>query len=157
MVKAKFSDMLLKFIFLTVGPIIAAFALEIFLVPNNIIDGGVVGISILLNYLTKYNLGLLIFILNIPFFFLAFNKIGKKFVLKTFYTITILSLGVNFFHLHRFVITDDLLLITVFGGMILGTGVGLVLRNNGSMDGTEILSLVLSKKVGFTVGEIIML
>lgn len=145
-----------KLFFLTLGPFVAAFALEVFLVPNNIIDGGIVGISIILSYLTNINLGLLIFLINIPFFFLAFNKIGKKFVIQTFYAIGMLSLAVNFFTMHHLPTTHDLLLSTVFGGIILGTGVGLVLKNDGSLDGTEIMSLVLSKKFGFSVGEWIM-
>ena len=145
-----------KIFFLTLGPFIAAFALEVFLVPNNIIDGGIVGISIILSYLTKINLGLLIFIINIPFFFLAFNKIGKKFVIQTFYAIGMLSVAVNLLSTHHLPVTHDLLLSTVFGGIALGTGVGLVLKNEGSLDGTEIMSLVLSKKFGFSVGEWIM-
>ena len=114
-------------------------------------------ISIILSYLTKINLGLLIFIINIPFFFLAFNKIGKKFVLQTFYAIGMLALALNVFTTHHLPSTNDLLLSTVFGGIILGTGVGLVLKNEGSLDGTEIMSLVLSKKYGLSVGEWIML
>ncbi len=155
--KELFFTLLNKLFFLTVGPFIAAFALEVFLVPNNIIDGGIVGISIIVSYLTKINLGLLIFVINIPFFLLAFNKIGKKFVLQTFYAIGMLSLALNIFTKHHLPTTDDLLLCTVFGGIILGTGVGLVLKNEGSLDGTEIMSLVLSKKFGFSVGEWIML
>ncbi len=155
--KEKFFSLLNKLFFLTVGPFIAAFALEVFLVPNNIIDGGIVGVSIIVSYLTKINLGLLIFVINIPFFLLAFNKIGKKFVLQTFYAIGMLSLALNIFTTHHLPTTDDLLLCTVFGGIILGTGVGLVLKNEGSLDGTEIMSLVLSKKFGFSVGEWIML
>lgn len=149
-------NFLRKMFFLTLGPFIAAFALEVFLVPNNIIDGGIVGVSIILSYLTKLNLGLLIFVINIPFFFLAFNKIGKKFVIQTFYAIGMLSLWVNFLTIHHLPTTHDLLLATVFGGIALGTGVGLVLKNDGSLDGTEIMSLVLSKKFGFSVGEWIM-
>lgn len=145
-----------KIFFLTLGPLVAAFALEVFLVPNNIIDGGIVGVSIILSYLTKFNLGLLIFLINIPFFFLAFNKIGKKFVIQTFYAIGMLSLFVNLIANNPHPETHDLLLSTVFGGMILGFGVGLVLKNEGSLDGTEIMSLVLSKKFGFSVGEWIM-
>lgn len=155
--KELFFSILNKLFFLTIGPFIAAFALEVFLVPNNIIDGGIVGISIIVSYLTKINLGLLIFVINIPFFLLAFNKIGKKFVLQTFYAIGMLSLALNIFTTHHLPTTNDLLLSTVFGGIILGTGVGLVLKNEGSLDGTEIMSLVLSKKFGFSVGEWIML
>ncbi len=153
--RTMFFRILKKFFFLTIGPLIAAYALECFLVPNNIIDGGIIGVSIILAHITKYNLGLLIFVLNLPFILLAFNKIGKKFVLQTFYAIGILSLGTNFFH-HIENVTSDLLLATVFGGIILGLGVGIVLKNEGSMDGTEIMSLVLSKKFGFSIGEIIM-
>lgn len=154
--KEIFWAILRKMFFLTLGPFIAAFALEVFLVPNNIIDGGIVGISIILSYLTKLNLGLLIFVINIPFFLLAFSKIGKKFVIQTFYAIGMLSLFLNMFSMYNHPVSHDLLLSTVFGGIVLGTGVGLVLKNEGSLDGTEIMSLVLSKKLGFSVGEWIM-
>ncbi len=154
--KEMFCAILRKMFFLTLGPFIAAFALEVFLVPNNIIDGGIVGISIILSYLTKLNLGLLIFVINIPFFLLAFSKIGKKFVIQTFYAIGMLSLFLNMFSMYNHPTSHDLLLSTVFGGIVLGTGVGLVLKNEGSLDGTEIMSLVLSKKFGFSVGEWIM-
>ncbi len=154
--KEIFWAILRKMFFLTLGPFIAAFALEVFLVPNNIIDGGIVGISIILSYLTKLNLGLLIFVINIPFFLLAFSKIGKKFVIQTFYAIGMLSLFLNMFSMYNHPVSHDLLLSTVFGGIVLGTGVGLVLKNEGSLDGTEIMSLVLSKRFGFSVGEWIM-
>ena len=154
--KEHLKNILTKVIFLTLGPFIAAFALEIFLVPNEIIDGGIVGISIIVSALTGLNLGTLIFFLNIPFFLLAFNKIGKKFVIQTFYAVGMLALGINVFQLLNLPTTHDLLLSTVFVVIALGTGVGLVLKNEGSLDGTEILSLVLSKKFGFSVGEIIM-
>jgi len=155
-IKDHIASILRKMFFLALGPFVAAFALEVFLVPNNIIDGGIVGISIITSYLTKINLGLLIFLINIPFFFLAFNKIGKKFVIQTFYAVGMLALALNFFQTHHMPTTSDLLLSTVFGGIILGTGVGIVLKNEGSLDGTEIMSLVLSKKFGFSVGEWIM-
>lgn len=153
-IKQKILFIFNKLCFLTFGAFVAAFALECFLVPNNIIDGGIVGISMILSYLSKYNLGLLILLLNIPFLFLAFTKMGKPFVFQTLYAVTMLSIGINIFQSYH--ITDDLLLATVFGGIILGTGVGIVLKNEGSLDGTEIMSLVLSKKFGLSVGEIIM-
>ncbi len=152
--KEKILFIINKLFFLTLGAFVAAFALECFLVPNNIIDGGIVGISMILSYITKYNLGLLIFVINIPFILLAFTKMGKYFVFQTLYAVAMLAIGINIFQAHH--ITDDLLLATVFGGIILGTGVGIVLKNEGSLDGTEIMSLVLSKKFGFSVGEIIM-
>ena len=108
----------------------------------------------ILSYLLKYNLGLLLIILNIPFICLAFTKMGKYFVIQTFYAILMFAIATNIFH--SITITNDLLLATVFGGIILGTGVGIVLKNEGSLDGTEIMSLVISKKFGLSVGEIIM-
>ncbi len=143
-----------KGFFLTLGAFIAGFAIDTFLAPNNIIDGGIVGISMILSYLLKYNLGLLIIILNIPFICLAFTKMGKNFVFQTFFAILMFAVATNIFHSIK--ITNDLLLATVFGGILLGTGVGLVLKNEGSLDGTEIMSLVISKKFGLSVGEIIM-
>lgn len=150
----RFFGIFKKGFFLTLGAFIAGFAIDTFLAPNNIIDGGIVGISMILSYLLKYNLGLLILLLNIPFICLAFTKMGKNFVIQTFFAIAMFSIATNVFH--SFKITHDLLLATVFGGIFLGTGVGIVLKNEGSLDGTEIMSLVISKKFGLSVGEIIM-
>lgn len=143
-----------RLIFITFGAFIAAFALEGFLIPNNMIDGGIVGVSMMLSYITKSNLGVLILCINAPFIFLALQKLGKLFVFQTLFAITMLGVGVNIFRSH--IATDDILLATVFGGVVLGIGVGIVLRNNAAMDGTEILSIRLAKKFGFSIGEIIM-
>lgn len=142
---------------MTLGAMIAAFALEGFLIPNKIIDGGIMGIAIMTSYKTAFPLGWCIFLLNLPFIFLALQKMGKLFVIFTFYAVSILSVGVSFMpqwlnHKH----VSDPFLACVFGGLILGAGVGLVLRSNSSLDGTEILSMRLSKKFSFSVGEIIM-
>lgn len=147
-------NIIVRLFFIAFGAFIAGFGLEGFLIPNNMIDGGIVGISIMISYLTKGNLGLLILIINTPFIFLALKKMGKLFVAQTLYAITMLGIGVNFFKDHH--ATDDILLATVFGGVVLGIGVGIVLRNNAAMDGTEILSIRLAKKSGFSIGEIIM-
>lgn len=141
-------------IFLTFGAVVAGFALEAFLVPNHIIDGGVIGISMILSHIASFNLGLLVLILNTPFILLAFKKMGGKFVAQTAYANIILALSINIFHQYR--VTDDMLLATVFGGMILGIGVGLILKNEGSLDGTEMLSLIVSRRFGVSVGEFIM-
>lgn len=129
--------------------------IEEFLVPNQILDGGIVGISIILSHLTSWKLGYFIFILNIPFFYIGYKQIGKTFAYSTLLGITVLS--ITTISLHDVpVFTSDLLLATVFGGIILGIGVGIVLRFGGSLDGTEILALLFSKKLPFSVGEIIM-
>lgn len=148
---------LFNLIIMTFGALIAAFALEAFLIPNKIIDGGIMGIAIMTSYKTKFALGWCIFLLNLPFIFLALKKMGKLFVAYTFYAVTILSVGVSLMpdwlaHKH----VSDQFLACIFGGLILGVGVGLVLRNNSSLDGTEILSIRISKKLGFSVGEVIM-
>lgn len=152
--KIKIALLIRKMIFLSIGAFIAAGAIEGFLAPNNIIDGGVIGISMIASFLSGKNLGLIVMIINFPFICLAFTKMGKKFVLQTFFAVLMFALSLNLFHGHT--ATGDLLLATVFGGIILGAGVGIILRNEGSLDGTEILSLVLSKKWGLSVGEFIM-
>ena len=113
-----------KIFFWILGAFIVAVALEMFLLPNKIIDGGVIGISMMVSYITEYNLGLLIFCINIPFILLALRVLGKKFIINTFVATAILSIATNLTVQLR-PATDDLLLATVFGGILLGTG-GLV-------------------------------
>ncbi len=140
--------MLLGSIFVSVG-------LEIFLVPNNIIDGGIVGISIILSHLTGWALGIFLFVLNLPFLLLGYKQIGKTFAISTLFGVTMMSIGTTLLHSVP-VLTEDPLLASVFGGIILGMGVGLVIRNGGSLDGTEIIAILFNKKTPFSVGEIVM-
>ncbi|WHZ01238.1 YitT family protein [Neobacillus sp. YX16] len=149
------SKIIQRIMLITIGAALMAVGLEIFLVPNHVIDGGIVGISIMLSYLTGWKLGIFIFILNIPFFFIGYKQIGKTFALSTLYGIIILSIGTTLLHpVPAF--TQDILLATVFGGIVLGIGVGMVIRYGGSLDGTEILAILFNKKLPFSVGEIIM-
>lgn len=144
-----------RIFFIIFGAILMGVGIEQFLVPNQILDGGIVGISIILSHLTGWRLGVFIFILNIPFFFIGYKQIGKTFALSTVLGITVLSLTT--FFLHDFpVFTEDLLLATVFGGIVLGSGVGIVIRYGGSLDGTEIMAILANRKMPFSVGEIIM-
>lgn len=142
-------------IMVIVGACITAIALSLFLVPNNILDGGIVGVSIIISHLTHLPLGVFIFLLNIPFIFLGYKQIGKTFALSTALGITTLSVATLLLE-HVKPVTQDLLLSTVFGGIILGIGVGLVIRSGGSLDGTEVLAILFNKKLPFSVGEIIM-
>ena len=149
-------EKLKRLFFITLGAILMAVALELFLVPNNVLDGGIVGISIITSHLTKIKLGFIIFLLNIPFFFLGYKQIGRTFALSTLYGITILSISTALLNpIEPFV--SEVFLATIFGGVILGIGVGLVIRYGGSLDGTEILAILLNKKSPFSVGEIVML
>jgi len=140
---------------ITIGAILMSIGLEIFLVPNNVIDGGITGISIMLSYTTGWKLGIFIFLLNLPFFFIGYKQIGKTFAISTLYGIIILSISTSLLHpVSAF--TQDILLASIFGGMILGVGIGIVIRYGGSLDGTEIMAILASKKLPFSVGEIVM-
>ncbi|WP_312040129.1 YitT family protein [Macrococcoides bohemicum] len=153
--KLSLKEKIKRFSFITLGAILMAVALELFLVPNKLLDGGIVGISIMASHLLKVPLGLFIFLLNIPFFYLGYKQIGKTFALSTLYAITILSIGTALLHpVPPF--ADEKFLVTIFGGVILGLGVGLVIRYGGSLDGTEILAILISNKSPFSVGEIVM-
>lgn len=144
-----------KYSMLFIGAILYAIGLEIFLVPNNIIDGGVVGVAIMLSHLTQQPLSLYIVLINLPFLYLGYMQIGKTFTISTLFSILALSYWVSFFFPIP-ELTQDLFLATVFGGIIIGVGVGLIIRYGGSLDGTEIVAIILDKRTGFSVGEIIM-
>ncbi|KFL43706.1 membrane protein [Lysinibacillus sp. BF-4] len=144
-----------KIIMVMIGAMIMAVGLELFLVPNQIMDGGIVGISIIMSHLLSLPLGLFIFVLNIPFIFLGYKQLGKTFAILTGIGITTLSVTtIGLHNLEPF--TTDSLLATVFGGIVLGTGVGIVIRYGGSLDGTEILAILFNRKLPFSVGEIVM-
>ena len=146
---------IIKYILLLIGSAIAAVGLEIFLVPNNIIDGGIVGISIIFSYLSKLPLGLFTFALNIPFLFIGYKQIGKSFVISSLFSVAMFSLFITLLHpVHG--LTNDVLLATVFGGIILGIGVGMILRSGGSLDGTEIVAIIFSKQTFLSVGQTVM-
>jgi uncharacterized membrane-anchored protein YitT (DUF2179 family) len=142
-------------VFIQVGAFMAAFSLQRFLVPNRILDGGVVGISIIVSYLGSIPLGALTFAFNIPFLALGYRLIGKRFLALALYAVASLSTWVEVLGADK-VITSDPFLDTVFGGILLGAGVGLILRNGGCLDGTEVVSLLLTKRLPFSVGEIVM-
>lgn len=147
---------LLKRIFgILIGASLFSVALEIFLVPNNIIDGGIVGISIITAHLSGLPLGVFLFVLNLPFLIIGYKQIGKTFAISTLLGVTVMSIGTTLLHPVPG-LTDDPLLAAVFGGILLGIGVGLVLRYGGSLDGTEIVAVLLNKKSPFSVGEIVM-
>jgi uncharacterized membrane-anchored protein YitT (DUF2179 family) len=144
-----------KVIFIFIGASLVAVGLEIFLVPNKIIDGGIVGISIIISYLSGIPLGIFLLLLNLPFLFLGYKQIGKTFAFSTLYAVVIMATGTYLLHPVP-PITIDPLLAAVFGGIILGIGVGIVIRFGGSLDGTEIVAILLNKKTPFSVGEIVM-
>lgn len=148
-------DWIKKYLVLIVGSLIYSAGLEIFLVPNNIIDGGVVGISIMASYLTGIPFGVYMVVLNLPFLYLGYKQIGKTFAISTIISIIALSVFSEFLEpVPR--ITEDYFLAAIFGGIIAGAGVGLVIRQGGSLDGTEITAIILDRKTSFSVGEVVM-
>jgi uncharacterized membrane-anchored protein YitT (DUF2179 family) len=153
--KATKVKLLRRAVFLTFGAALVSVGLEIFLVPNRIIDGGITGISIISSALSKVPLGIFLLLLNLPFLFLGYKQIGKTFALSTLYGVSVMSIGTHFLHPIK-PLTIDPLLASVFGGIILGVGVGMVIRSGGSLDGTEIIAILFAKKTPFSVGEVVM-
>ncbi|WP_445667467.1 YitT family protein [Paenibacillus sp. FSL H8-0034] len=145
----------MKILFMTLGASLVAVGLEIFLVPNKIIDGGIVGISIIASALSSLPLGVYLVLFNLPFLYLGYKQIGKTFAFSTLFSVIIMSIGTSLLHPVA-PLTLDPLLASVFGGIIIGVGVGLVIRSGGSLDGTEIVAILVSKKSPFSVGEIVM-
>ena len=142
-------------ILITIGIFSAAFGLKGFLLANNFIDGGATGISLLLSVLTSIPLYILIICVNIPFIVLAYNILGKIFAIKTVLAIGGLALCLAMVNFPE--VTNDSLLIAIFGGFFLGAGIGLAVRGGAVIDGTEVLAIYLSRKVGATIGDIIIL
>ncbi|MDY2736373.1 YitT family protein [Intestinibacter sp.] len=148
-------DQFISFLLITIGATFAAVALEIFLVPNNIIDGGIIGISIMLSYVTKIQLSILTLVLNIPFLILGYKQLGKSFLIKAAYAMVVFSILLEQFKPVE-ELTNDILLATVFGGVLLGIGVGFVIRYGACLDGTEVVAILISKKMSFSVGQVVM-
>jgi hypothetical protein len=153
--KLSFTKLLFRSFFVTIGALFVSLALEIFLVPNKIIDGGIVGVSIMMSFLTGIKLELFLLILNLPFLYLGYKQIGKNFVVTTLFGISMLSVGTLVLY-NVPVPTDNPLLASLFGGIFLGIGVGMVIRHGGSLDGTEILGILINKRTPFSVGTIVM-
>lgn len=144
-----------KILGLTIGAIMYSAGLNLFLIPNHIIDGGITGISLLVQALTGVPFSLLIVALNLPFFYLGYRRLGAGLAVSSTYAIVVLSLFSSIFEEMKPATTDPFLS-TIFGGIIIGIGVGIVIKSGGSTDGTEIVAIWMDSKSSFSVGEIIM-
>ncbi|MDI6675743.1 YitT family protein [Bacillus wiedmannii] len=157
--KESIIHLIYRLVMIIFGAACAAVAIELFLMPNKIIDGGIIGISLILDYLTPniwwLSFSTLVVILNIPFMYSGYKQIGKTFMLSSAFGIVALAFIESTLHAVP-PFTTEPILATVFGGLILGIGVGLVIRHGGSMDGTEIMGILLTKKLPFSVGEFVM-
>lgn len=152
---ADYKQWLKDVFFILLGIFSAAFGLESFLLPNKFIDGGATGISLLIAEVADVPLYILIMLVNIPFVVLGYKVIGRVFAVKTAFAI--LGLALVLFTVEFPEITEDKLLVAVFGGFFLGAGIGLSVRGGSVLDGTEVLAIYLSRKLGTTIGDIIIL
>lgn len=147
---------ILRYFNLVLGAIVAAFALEEFLVPASILDGGIVGASIIISSLTPISLSILTICLNLPFVLAGAKQLEKSFLPRTIVAMGVFSLFLEIFNRWHYDATYDALLATVFGGIILGLGVGLIIRNGGCLDGTESVAIMISRKTSLSVGQIVL-
>ncbi len=153
--KSPIISIIWEYLMISIGAALAALALETILVPNSILDGGVTGIGIILNLLLKWKLSICIFLINIPFIYIGFKNLGWKFLAKAIYSIILYAILLEIFH-SLSPITDNKLLATIYGSLLLGIGVGLVIKFGGCLDGTESLGIVISKNTNFSVGQFVL-
>jgi uncharacterized membrane-anchored protein YitT (DUF2179 family) len=141
-------------VLIVIGVLLAAVGLKGFLLPNGFLDGGVTGISLLINRLTGISISLLLILINIPFILLAYKQLSLSFTIKALAAIAGLASALVFIKVP--VITSDKLLIAIFGGFFLGAGIGMSVRGGAVLDGTEVLALYINRKTVLTMGEVIM-
>ena len=148
-------DFCLSLILITLGAVMSAAALKLILIPNSMIDGGMNGISIILNTIFKWPLGLTLFIVNLPFLILGYKILGKKFIFKAGYGMILFSVLLEVFNNYTPLI-EDTLLATVYGGILLGVGCGLIIKEGGCLDGTEIIAIIVNRKKSLSVGMVVL-
>ncbi|MFD0989667.1 YitT family protein [Mariniflexile jejuense] len=144
-----------EYIFIIIGVFSAGFGLKGFLLPNRFIDGGATGISLLLQNVTNLDLSYFLILVNLPFLILASKTINFKFAVRSIAAIALLAFVVHFVEYPT--VTEDKLLISVFGGFFLGLGIGMSMRGGSVIDGTEVLAIYLSRKLSLTIGDILLL
>ncbi len=155
-IKSNYLKKILSYLVIILGAMLAAYSLDTFLIPNNILDGGVTGISIIVSKVFSIPISLLVILINIPFVYIGYRNLGKSFLMRTIVSMVTFSLALSFFEsFHE--VTDEILLATIFGGVLLGIGVGLIIRVGACVDGTESVALVISKKTSLSVGQIVMI
>jgi len=144
-----------EYAFIIIGVFSAGFGLKGFLLPNHFIDGGATGISLLIRNISEIPLAYLLILVNLPFLILGAKTFSLKFAIKSLVAITILALVVH--TINYPIITEDKLLISVFGGFFLGLGIGMAMRGGSVIDGTEVLAIYLSRKLSITIGDVLLL
>lgn len=140
-------------LFIALGVVMASIGLKGFLLPNQFLDGGAMGVALLLEILSTLNLPVLIVLVNLPFIIIGAQQVSRTFALRSIVAILLLASLVHFLEFPT--ITDDKLLIAVFGGFFLGAGIGLSIRGGSVIDGTEVLAIYVSRRSSLTVGDFI--
>lgn len=153
--QVEISHAIKEYIFILIGVFSAGFGLKGFLLPNRFIDGGATGISLLLENVTNIELSYYLILVNLPFLILSAKMFNIKFALRSLISIALLAFVVHYVDYPT--ITDDKLLIAVFGGFFLGLGIGMAMRGGSVIDGTEILAIFLSRKLSITIGDVLLL
>ena len=142
-----------RILFNVFGVALVTFALKGFMIPNKFLDGGVTGISILVHEITHISFGLLTVVFNIPFLFLAKRLFGNTFTMQSVISITMLAISMTIFHIDA--ITSDRLLIALFGGALIGMGMGFCMRGGSTIDGAEVVAAITIRKIGLDISEVI--
>ncbi|MEC7839140.1 MAG: YitT family protein [Chlamydiota bacterium] len=147
-----------SYLMMALGAFFAAFAIEVFLIPSNLIDGGIVGVSMILGSLTKNSfIPIYLIIFNAPFIYLAYKFIGKVFVIHFFFAVLFFSCSMALIQsVGDWTFRGESLEVVVIGGCIMGIGFGMIIRFGGCLDGTEILGIILNRKTGITVGQVVL-
>lgn len=156
--KKSWSVQSLLFGWLALGAFLAAFAIQVFLIPNRLIDGGIVGIAMIMGNLSSPKLiPYFLVLINLPFIYLAYKHIGRTFVIQMLFAVLIFAGSMVFLESYTdWEFMGDPLEVVVIGGAVLGIGIGLIIRYGGCLDGTEILGIIVNKKTGFTVGQTVL-
>ncbi len=141
-------------VYVVLGILFCSFALKSFLVPNKFFDGGVTGVSLLISELYHIPIAYVIVVANIPFIIMGMKQVNRTFAMKTI--LAIVGLGLCLLYMPEYKITDEKLLVSIFGGVFMGIGVGLAIRGGCALDGIEVLALYTGKRISFTISEIIL-
>ncbi len=144
---------IIDYLGITAGSFLIALALTVFLVPNRIAAGGVSGLATVIYYITSFPIGITMLIINIPLFLAGLKIMGTSFGMRTIYGIISLSVFTDLLQPHVTSLTDDLLLASIYGGVVGGIGLGIVFRSRGTTGGTDMIASLINYFTGITVGE----
>ena len=154
MKRATIIDTIKEYTQISIGVFLASIGLKAFLLPNGFLDGGATGIALLLDSMTSLDVSVLLLLVSIPFLVLGVFTTTKRILIKSIFSIVLLSLAIS---LETFpVITNDKLLIAIFGGLFLGAGIGLAIRNGSVLDGSELLGVFIFDRFGISIGKTIL-